>query len=139
MGTYSGMPSKKKSQEVSEAGRGIGCLLIIVIPIISFFIGTQLVNYAVTHNISLPRELLGKQVLPDLINRSYGLRAVFGPLAQIPNLYANLLAGLICLIVISSLISLIYAVVARIMNPDSYGPTDAPPPKRKLARKTKIR
>ena len=139
MGQYSFTPPKKKPEEVSEAWRGIGCILIIVVPIISWFSGTQLVNYALTHHMSIPPELLGRPGLPDIINRSYGLRVVFGPLAQTQNLYANLLAALICLIVISSLTSLIYAVVARIMNPDSYGPTDAPPPKRKLARKTKIR
>ena len=142
MGRYSGTPSQRgsltnKPQEVSGVWRGIGCVLMIVVPIISLFIGTQLVDYALTHHLPVPPELLGRPVLPDFINKSYGLSFVFGPLARIQNLYASLFAALICLVLISSLISLIYAVVYRVMNPYRYGPTDAPPPRRNPAKKSR--
>ena len=142
MGRYSGTSSQRdssrnKDQENSGVWRGIGCILIIVVPIISLFVGTQLVNYAMTNNIALPRELLGRPVLPDLIKNSYGLYFVFGPLEKIQNLYASLFAAFVCLVLISSLISLIYAFVYRIVNPYRYGPTDAPPPKRRPEKKSR--
>jgi hypothetical protein len=137
MGKYTFTAPTNKPKEPPAIWRGIGCILIIVVPIISLFIGTQLVNYALANNIALPRELLGRPVLPDLIKNSYGLYFVFGPLEKIQNLYAILFASFVCLVLISSLISMVYAVVYRIVNPYRYGPTDAPPPKKGPAKKSR--
>jgi hypothetical protein len=142
MGRYSGTSSQRESsvrkpQEPHAIWRGIGCVLMIVVPVLSMAIGTQIVKYALANKISVPVEFLGKVSMPGFIYNSFALRAIFKPLTEIQNLYANLVAGLICMILISSLISLIYAVAYRIANPYRYGPTDAPPPKRKVAKKSR--
>ena len=142
MGRYSGTSSQRESsvrkpEEPHAIWRGIGCVLMIIVPILSMAIGTEIVKYALAKKIPIPYEFLGKASLPGIIYKSTVLRSIFLPLTEIQNLYANLIAGIICLVLLSSLISLGYAVAYRIANPYRYGPTDAPPPKRKVAKKSR--
>jgi hypothetical protein len=142
MARYSGTSSQRessiKSKETSGIWRGIGCVLMVVVPVISMVIGTEVVKYAIVNRLfPIPDELLGYPVLPAFINQSFGLHYVFGPLAKIRNFYAYVVAGIICMIAISSVISMGYAIAYRIANPDPYGPTDAPPPRRKIEKKSR--
>jgi hypothetical protein len=134
MGRYTGPSLQKESsvhkpKEPHPIWRGIGCLMMVIVPAISILIGNGIVKYALDNHWRLPPQLLGYPQLPDIIYKSSGLKAIFIPLARIPNLYAYILASIICIMLISTVISMIYAVVYRIANPYRYGPLDAPPPK----------
>jgi hypothetical protein len=52
-------------------------------------------------------------------------------LTRVQNLYAYIVVSLICMALISTVISMIYAVIYRIVNPVRYGPLDEPPSRRK--------
>jgi hypothetical protein len=125
--------SIRKPKEPHPIWRGIGCLLMLIVPTISIFIGKVLVDLALKNKLRLPPELLGIPQLPDILYKSEGLRPLL-PMIKIPNLYAYIVASVICILVISSLISLIYAVVYRITNPYRYGPLDEPPSRIKAKR-----
>jgi hypothetical protein len=134
MGKYSGLSPQResssvKSREPHPIWRGIGCLMIVFIPAVSIFIGNGVVKYALDQHWRIPPQLLGFPQLPDIIYKSSGLKAIFIPLARIPNLYAYIFASILFMILISTVISFIYAVVYRIANPNRYGPLDAPPSK----------
>ena len=143
MGRYSGTSSQRESsvskpKQPHEIWRGIGCLMILVIPVISIAGGDQTVKYLLkNHRGIIPLELLGTPHLPDIIYKSTGLMTIFGPLTKIQNLFAIAVVSLIYIVVISGLISLIYATVYAMVGPSRYGPTDAPPPKVRVTKKSR--
>jgi hypothetical protein len=142
MGKYSGSSTQRESsiskpKETPLIWRGIGCLMMVIIPAISIIAGNEIVKYALENKWRIPYQLLGVPHLPDIIYKSSGLKAIFVPLTKIPNLYAYILASFTCMVLISSLISLAYAVAYRVANPNRYGPTDAPPPKVRITKKSR--
>jgi uncharacterized SAM-binding protein YcdF (DUF218 family) len=135
-----GRSSSSTSQRESSVGkpkqphgiwRGIGCLMIVIIPAISILIGIQLVNTALENKWRMPSQLLGYPQLADIIYKIGGLRDILVPLTRVQNLYAYIVVSLICMALISTVISMIYAVIYRIVNPVRYGPLDEPPSRRK--------
>jgi hypothetical protein len=109
--------------------RGIGCFMMLIIPVISIAAGSLTVSYGIDHKWPLPYELMGTPQLPGLFYKSNGLMTILGPLLSIKNLYAIATISIMVMIFLSGIISLIYAVVYRMTGPSRYGPTDAPPPK----------
>jgi hypothetical protein len=143
MGKYSTSTTQmessiKKAKEPSPLWRGIGCLMMIVIPAISIFAGNETVKYLAKNMLrAIPIQLQGYPQLPDIVFKSSGLKAVFGPLAYINNFNAIVVVSLIYMILISALISVIYATVYAFVGPSRYGPTDAPPEKIKVTKKSR--
>lgn len=141
MGKYTSFtpqrPLKSKSDGPHEIWRGIGCLMMIIVPVISFAFGVTLIKYGITHGWSIPYQLLGLPTLPDFVFRSSGLVAIVSPIARIENLYAYLTAGGIIMILLSGLISMLYAFVYRFFGPPRWGPLDEPPPRIKTKRYTR--
>ena len=110
----------------SLAWRGIGCLLMILVPTISIAaalatIGSSLVAY-------IPYQLMGYPVFPDYFFATPGLTTIFSPFANIENLYAIIVVSATYMILLGGLISVLYAAIYRMVNPTRYGPMDAPPP-----------
>jgi hypothetical protein len=136
MGKYSGSSTLKESSvrkptEPHGIWRGIGCVMMIIIPAISILIGIQVVDTALANKIRIPPQLLGYPQLPDFVYKLVGLREILIPLTRMKNLYAYVVVSILCMVLISSVISLIYAVVYRIVNPERYGPLDEPPSRKK--------
>ena len=136
MGKYSGSStlresSVRKPQQPHGIWRGIGCLMMIIIPAISILIGIQIVDTALANKMRMPSQLLGYPQLPDFVYKIVGLRELLVPLTRMQNLYLYIVVIIICMVLISTVISMIYAVVYRIVNPVRYGPLDEPPSRRK--------
>jgi hypothetical protein len=136
MGKYSGSSTLRESsthkpKQPHGIWRGIGCLMMIIVPAISILIGIELVNLAVDNKVRMPVQLMGYPQLPDILYKSAGLRPYL-PMLRIQNLFAYIVASLICMALISIIISMVYAVVYRIANPERYGPMDEPPSNRKV-------
>jgi len=129
--------SAKKHQETHPIWRGIGCLMILIIPAISIAAGNLTVNYAIAHRWPIPIQFLGFMHLPDYFYSTAGLRTILNPLSAIPNFYANSAVAFLYMLVLSGVISLIYATVFRMVGPSRYGPTDAPPSKFKATKKSR--
>ena len=140
MGKYSTStrtPPRQKPQGPHEIWRGIGCLMILIIPVISMAAGVATINYAIEQRWPIPYQLLGAPTLPGFFYKSGGLLQIFGPLTKIQNLYAFIATGVLYMILIGGVISVIYALMYRFIGPSRYGPTDAPPPKIKTKRYTR--
>ncbi|MEW5871773.1 MAG: hypothetical protein AB1894_21070 [Chloroflexota bacterium] len=98
--------------------RGIGLILIILIPIMSFAGAVELVDANIRNN-----------WLPQA-NASYELMASRPvPLINIPvnHLYAVLLTAALLALLGFGVLVFFYAIMYSAMGPSRYGPLDAPP------------
>ncbi len=132
MGKYSGSSRKvvkAKPEGEHPIWRGIGCIMMLIIPVISIAAGVETVNYGLANGWTIPYQLLGTPELPEFFYKSSGLMTIFGPLTTLQNFYAHAALSFIYMVTLGGVISVLYAIVYRAIGPSRYGPTDAPPPK----------
>ncbi len=128
----------KKKKEVSSGWRGIGCVLMILLPAVSYFAAEyMLLHTAPVRNIFLKATpaLFGTVSIPPVLLRMTTLNPLWVWLRGQNNLMVELLFGAIILIALSGLVAMIYGFMYRAVAPSKYGPMDAPPPKRRGKRK----
>lgn len=101
--------------------RGIGCILLVVIPIMAYALADILVqsNFQ-NHWMPLPIEMVRSVDLPVV-----GL---------VPHLYANLIAAFLLSLLGFGLLTILYGIVNGMFGPSRYGPLDVPPDYRYRAR-----
>jgi hypothetical protein len=126
--------AKPQDEGVHAIWRGIGCLLIVIVPTISFLLAIGTVQLAIDQNWPMPYQLMGYPVMPDWLWKATGLTSLLTFIQAQNNLYAVLTFALVYIILFSALISFIYALVYRYVGPSRYGPLDMPPPKMKAKR-----
>jgi hypothetical protein len=110
--------------------RGIGCLIMVIVPLISFAAAMVTVNYGLHHGWPIPVQLLGNPQFPRSIYDISGLILILGPLTRWTNFYAYLAAAVLYTIFLGGLLSFGYALLYRFVGPSRWGPLDVPPPKR---------
>jgi hypothetical protein len=138
MGKYSRRVQVQEVKEDPTHGclwRMIGFMLILIVPALSLLLASLTINSSLAFYI--PPQLLGYPILPEELFSTDGLATIFNPIANINNLYALLVIGALYTIILGSAISLVYAVLYRLVNPKRYGPMDAPPPKIKVKKYTR--
>ncbi len=121
--------STPREEETHAIWRGIGCLLILIVPTMSYVLAVASVQLAVDQNWPMPYQLMGYPVMPPLLWKAAGLSPLLGFIQSQNNLYAVLAVTLVYVVFASALVSFIYALVYRYVGPSRYGPQDAPPPK----------
>lgn len=107
-------PDVQSKYDIHPIWRGIGCLLLLIIPVISYA-GAVLVVQANGENGWLPLsgELAQTMVVPGL-----------GP---VPHLLANLVVTVLLSLVGFGLITIFYMFVYRLVGPPQLSPLDSPP------------
>ena len=132
MGKYSSLsrrPPVQKGEKLHPIWYGIGCIIVALVPLISFAIAVKTVEFGLEHNWPIPYQLLGVPRVPEevwiLPNLALALQFVISR----PNLYAHLAFMFINMILIGGVLSLSYSIAYRVMGPPRYGPLDAPPEK----------
>ncbi len=127
-----------KKDGVPSGWRGIGCILILLLPVLSYGIALFLLENvpAVGRFFSDATPWLwGTVPIPPLLLKLTSLNGLWSWLSHQNNLMLELFLAVIILIFLSGFISMIYAFMYRAVAPSKYGPTDAPPPKRRGKRK----
>lgn len=115
---YAKRPARDHPYEIHPIWRGIGCLLIIIIPIVAYAGAYVLVALNLQNAwFNMPRDLAKTEYLP-VIN------------IPVEHLYGNLLVGAVLTILGFGLLMIFYAIISNLMGPPRYGPTDAPPIRR---------
>ena len=132
--TYSRQPPKPRNVGVHPVMRGIGCIMMVVVPILAYGAAVLLVNYAIGQNWPVPPSWLGRIEIHPLLLRLQGLAPVWNFLLQQNNLLANLIFALVITVVVGSLMSILYGYLYSIFGPPRYGPQDAPPIRVKVKR-----
>jgi hypothetical protein len=133
MGKYTKFqrPPRERVYRAHPVWRGIGCLLIVIIPLISYAGAAILVDYGVGHGWPFPPEFVGYIRFPDWVWNAPVLPFLAAPIAHYRSLWAVLTVFLLLLVLLSGIFSTLYAVLYRFMGPSRYNPLDAPPSKHK--------
>ena len=119
----------KKPEKPHAIWRGIGCLILVIVPITSYAAGRITIDYGLNHAWPIPLQLLGYPSLPDFFYDVPALIMIFGPITRWPNFYAYLATTLLYIMAIGGSLTVIYAVLYRFVGPPSMGPQDVPPPR----------
>lgn len=119
----------KRRSEIHPVWRGIGFVIILIIPILAYAGADVLVRYGLENRWPIPYQLIGQPRLPSFIWKMPVLPQVLRPIFGWTNLYANLVVAIILIILLAGFFSFIYAMMYRVIGPPRYGPTDVPPPK----------
>ena len=94
--------------------RGIGCVLMILIPIMAYAGAILLVRANSQQKwVPMPTELMRSVTLPYLGN--------------IEHLLANLVVAVLLSFIGFAILSFLYSIFYRLVNPDPLGPLDAKP------------
>jgi hypothetical protein len=114
--------------------RGIGCGLIILVPVLSFALASLSMPFFIERGL-IPQQLLFTPQVPDWLvlyapNLAPIVRFLFGRFA----IYATLMLTFVFIIILGGIFSVLYAFMYRTVAPARYGPMDAPPPKVKIKR-----
>ena len=134
MGRYT---SSKHVPEALPTGphpvwRGIGCLTIILVPLLSFAAASVTLPFFVDSGL-VPYDLMVTPSMPDWMwNINYGLTSWLQGLFGRPGLYATIILTLLYIMFLGGILSVVYAYMYRMLNPKRYGPMDAPPPRVKI-------
>lgn len=108
---------KERPWDVHPIWRGIGCILVILIPIMAYAGAVVLVRENFENNwVALPPELTGSLVIPYLGATVY---------------YAEIAATFVLMFFGFGVLVVIYSFLYSLVGPPRYGPLDSPPIKRK--------
>lgn len=113
------MTSKTKDTSVHPIWRGIGCILIMISPIIAYAGATFIVEWNIEYNwYPLPEEFMAPFNFEPL------------NLSQ-EHFFANLLIAGLLLLLGFALVMVVYTILYAILGPRRYSPVDSPPLRRK--------
>lgn len=121
-----------RSSEPHPVWRGIGCLIMLLVPALSLGISVILVQMAPSLGIQLPDGLIGRPVMPELLFQVPGLVGILNWIQSLDNLYAILVGMFTITILLAGVLALVYAFAYRIVGPARYSGMDAPPPNIKV-------
>jgi len=107
--------------------RGIGCIMIVVVPILAYGVSVLLVNYGATQGWPIPLNWYGPPAIHPLLWQLQGLQPILRFIQAQNNLEANLIFTVAIAVVIGGIMSVIYGYMYTIFGPPRYGPQDAPP------------
>jgi hypothetical protein len=125
--SYSRSKPKPKVQGVHPVMRGIGCILIVVVPILAYGLAILLIDYGARHGWPIPATWFGPPSIPPILWKLQGLNPILQFLRAQNNLEANLVFAIALTILIGGVMSIIYGYVYTLFGPPKYGPQDAPP------------
>jgi hypothetical protein len=120
-------PLPPRSREPHPVWRGIGCFIVLLLPILSYAISVITVDYAIDQGVRLPAGLGGYPAMPDILFSVPGLVTPLAWVENQPNLYAYLLVGFFFLVALAGVMALVYAFMYRVSGPSPYSEFDAPP------------
>lgn len=123
---------RERTRQPHFLWRGIGCIMLIIVPVISVAAGYETVNWALRSGYAIPYELLGTPRFPDLFYSSSGMMTLLSPIIRIQHFYAYAVGTIMYMVLLSGVTSFGYALIYRAIGPGQYGPLDAPPPKIKV-------
>jgi len=140
MGKYTSHVKQAPKRErgvVHPLMRGIGCIMIMVVPILAYGASVLLVNYGVGHGWPIPPTWLGAPTFPPLLWRLQGIAVVLAFLQAQNNLIANIIFTIAVTVLIGGIMSMIYGYIYTLFGPPRYGPTDSPPDRVKVKKYTR--
>lgn len=140
MGKYSSNSRRQSApsrNQIPPVVRGIGCLMMVIIPLLSYGIADYLITKGPARSWPIPPDLLGRPNIPDFFLQSQYLGGIARFLQSQNNLSANLIFALAIAFIIGGFMSIVYGYVYAMFGPSKYGPQDVPPPRVKTKKYTR--
>ena len=125
---------KPRRTEVHPVMRGIGCIMIVIVPILAYGIALLLIDYGIRNGWPIPPNWLRPITIPPLLLNLRGLAPVWNFLLNQDNLIAVIVFTIAITVVIGGVMSVLYGYIYSIFGPPRYGPQDAPPIRVKVKR-----
>ncbi|HSL44420.1 MAG TPA: hypothetical protein VK897_13370 [Anaerolineales bacterium] len=132
--SYARQKPKPRNVGVHPVMRGIGCIMMVVVPILAYGLSILVVNYGVSRGWPLPANWFGPPSIPPLLWRVQGLQPILQFLQAQNNLEVNLVFTIVLIVIIGGIMTLIYGYMYTLFGPPKYGPQDAPPIRVKVKR-----
>ena len=123
-------PGVTAKKGMNPIWRGIGCILIVVVPLITFGL-TLIVAPLVATTGYVPNEIMGHVTFPDWVGKAPILSGIAAYIGSINNFWLDVIVFIVILLLLTGISSLIYVTVLQFMGPARYGEKDAPPSKYK--------
>ena len=120
--------------EVHPIMRGIGCIMIVIVPILSYIASSLLIGRGFGRQVIPPKWYEHIEFPPVLTQLTGPVGGVFKYLSSINHLPATLVLTVVMIVVVGGLISVIYGYIYEVFGPPKYGPTDEPPIRVKVKR-----
>jgi hypothetical protein len=132
MGRYKETIKKQtKASGPPPIWRGIGCLMIILVPVISYAAAFLSLPFFTKQRL-VPRELLVTPQPPDWLGFLPVLESAYWGIFSVHGILAILVLTIIYTILIGGVMSVVYGYMYQMTAPSRYGPMDAPPSKVKI-------
>ena len=125
-------PEKKKIHPIWS---GIGCVMIILTPIISWAASMVFLDYGKNQHWSYLNQLSGTVRFPDIMYQIPWVSAVTNYISSIPYFEVLVVYFVLFFLLFSSLFSLINAILYRRFGPPRFSAIDAPPPPRRKSKR----
>lgn len=128
MGKYGSFKQEvyKRPYDVHPIWRGIGCIMMILIPMVSIVGALVLIDEGTKQGWPIPPELLGYVRLPAMAYTLPVINNIAMSISSVNNLYAIALFSIVLMVIGFAIISLVYSAAYRMMGPPRYTPLDAP-------------
>ena len=139
MGKYATHQKNKDlpRSEIHPVWRGIGFIIMLLTPVISWAAAMVLVDLGKSQNWALIGSLSGTVHFPDILYQTPGVNTLVNYLSSIPYLQALALFFIMAMILFSGIFSFLNALLYRMIGPPRYTPLDAPAPRVKTKRYTR--
>lgn len=125
--SHSRTPPKPRDPGVHPIMRGIGCIMMIVVPILAYGTALLLVDYGIRQGWPIPPNWLRPITIPPLLLSLRGLEPVWNFLLVQDNLIAVVVFTIAITVVIGGIMSVLYGYMYTLFGPPRYGPQDSPP------------
>jgi len=131
---YQILPPDKKG--LNPIWRGIGCILIIVVPLLGYLLMTVTVPPILSTGL-VPTQLLENIRFPNWVIQSQILGHTAGLITSLNHPWVNIIVFFVMVLLLTGVSSLLYTVVYSIIGPPVYKETDAPPSEHKPGKYTR--
>ena len=123
-----------RNRDVHPVMRGIGCIMMVVVPIIAYGVSILLVNSSI---LPLPPEITRPIIFPGWLHSLNGISSVLNYIEHQPLMIAYLLFTIVVTILIFGVMAIVYGYIYKMFGPSQYGPTDEPPIRKKVKKYTR--
>jgi hypothetical protein len=132
--THSRQAPKPRIVGVHPVMRGIGCIMMVVVPILAYGSALLLIDYGIQKGWPIPPDWLRPITVPPFLLGLKGLAPIWNILLRQDNFIAVVVFTIAILVLIGGIMSILYGYIYTIFGPPRYGPQDAPPIRTKVKR-----
>ena len=136
MGNYRFDDNIHKKNQLPAGQRGIGCMMILLLPVISYVAAATLLQGEEVRRTfyRVSPKLFGPPNIHPILWKVDAIKPLLYEIYSWTDLEAKILLGLLILLFLSGVIGLIYAIMYKAVAPKRR---DAPPPRRKPSKKSR--